>query len=109
MGKTKFQGVLLWSVGPIGVSVGSAAAEGPLWQSALGRAGGGWGRRVMWRITYIPALYKALYLFACCWLVEGVRDSVPGSGLSARPTPRSEAGPRACTGAQANLGILTCP
>lgn len=75
----------------------------------VGRVGVGAGR-VMWSITYIPALYKALYLFACCWLVvEGVRESEPVSGLSARRPPRSEAGPRACTGAQAVLGILTCP
>lgn len=45
--------------------------------------GGGGAGRVMWSITYIPALYKALYLFAWCWLeMEGV--SVPVSGLCAR-------------------------
>lgn len=64
--------------------------------------GGGGAARVMWSITYIPALYKALYLFAWCWLeMEGVSVSV--SGLCACQSPRSGVGPWAWRGAEGAL------
>lgn len=69
--------------------------------------GGGGAGRVMWNITYIPALYKALYLFAWCWLeMKGV--SVPASGLCACQSPRSGVGPWTWRGAEAALGGFTC-
>lgn len=54
----------------------------------LGWVRGGVGAgRVSWSITYIPALYKALYLFAWCWLMVELSGSVPVSGLGAPVSP----------------------
>lgn len=84
-------------------------AEGPLWAERpltshcpwAGWAGAGAGAgRAFRNITYIPALYKALYLFACCWVMVELNESVPVSGLGAPvstpyakgETPNSERG-----------------
>lgn len=56
---------------------------------AWGGAGAG---RVLRNVTYIPALYKALYLFAWLWLVVELSGSVPVSGLGAPVSPPCHGG-----------------
>lgn len=50
----------------------------------LGWVWGGLGAgRVLWNVTSIPALDKALYSFAWCWLMVELSGSVPVGGLGA--------------------------